>query len=73
MISPPPIIQMFLPACLRRRSAKALIDSLTNWTAAGNEAGAVAREHVVHVIRAEARAHLYAHVESLATQNLGID
>jgi hypothetical protein len=32
MISPPPIIQMFLPACLRRRSAKARIDSASRFT-----------------------------------------
>ena len=43
MISPPPIIQMFLPASLQVRSAKALIYSLTNWTPAG-EAGAGWRE-----------------------------
>jgi hypothetical protein len=28
MISPPPVIQTFLPACVRRRSAKAPIDSV---------------------------------------------
>lgn len=43
MISPPPIIKMFLPVCLRRRSTKACIDSFTNWTPAGTDAGGVRR------------------------------
>ena len=45
MISPPPIIQTFLPACVRRRSAKAPIDSVTKWTPAGTEAGGGRREN----------------------------
>ena len=45
MISPPPIIQMFLPAYLHRRSAKVAIDSLTNWTPAGTDAGGSWREN----------------------------
>ena len=38
MISPPPIIHTFLPACVRMRWAKAPIDSVTKWTPAGTEA-----------------------------------
>ena len=45
MISPPPIIQTFLPACVRRRSAKAAIDSVTKWTPAGTDAGGGRREN----------------------------
>jgi len=45
VISPPPIIQTFLPACVRRRSAKARIDSVTKWTPAGMEAGGGRREN----------------------------
>jgi len=35
--------------------------------------GRSAREHIMHVICAERRAHLYTLVEGLATENLGID
>ena len=35
--------------------------------------GRPAREHIMHVICAEARAHLDAQVEGLATEDLGID
>lgn len=45
MMSPPPIIQMFLPACARSRSANAPIDSLTKWTPAGTDAGGGRREN----------------------------
>jgi len=45
MISPPPIIQTFLPVCLRARSAMALIGSVTNWTPAGADSRGGRREN----------------------------
>jgi hypothetical protein len=39
MISPPPIIQTFLPASVRMRSANAAMDPVTKWTPAGTNAG----------------------------------
>src|SRR5215469_16414300 len=35
--------------------------------------GRLTREHIMHVISAEARAHLHTQVEGLTTENLGID
>src|SRR5215472_619452 len=50
MIPPPPIIQTFLPACVRRRSAKAPIDSVS---AASHQANRNVRQEQVR----EARRH----------------
>ena len=63
--SPPPIIQIFLPACLRRSSANPQIGSLTNWTPVGTDAGGGRRGNIMHVICAEARAHLDAQLKVL--------
>ena len=35
--------------------------------------GRPAREHIMHVIRAKARAHLHTQVEGLAAENLGVN
>lgn len=73
MISPPPITQMFLPGCLRRRGKGP--DRLRDELDAGRHGrgSRPAREHIMHIMYLKVRAHLRAQVEGLATENLGVD